>query len=431
MTRNSDLSKNDIAWVRLFEKYGVLEHVKSNGSFEIAAAQINEFREARLMTKFDHRINLPRLFKDNQLTILPVTRGSYVISEFEAYHDFTPLGEVEVSRASLPEHITSIDYENITSEAAAINCAFASGILADFLDDEELLPTVSGRMSSEVFSFQIRNSRLNAPMSIDVANSQVEIDGGYEGIRQLALVEAKNFVADDFLVRQLYYPYRLWTGKISKKITPVFLVYSNMIYHLYEYQFISPCNYNSLVLVKHKHYSLEPVDITLDAIINILHRAVLVPEPAIPFPQADSFERVINLCELLNQGEKTQEDISHNYAFDPRQADYYANAARYLGLVTKEENGDEVSFSLTAEGRRVLNLRYKDRQLGLANAILRHKAFNGVLNLHLQHGEMPPRHVIVAVMRECNLYRVEAESTYYRRAATVASWINWILGLQR
>ena len=31
--------------------------------------------------------------------------------------------------------------------------AYISGILGDFLEDEKLLPTVAGRMSSENFSF--------------------------------------------------------------------------------------------------------------------------------------------------------------------------------------------------------------------------------------------------------------------------------------
>jgi hypothetical protein len=43
--------------------------------FEITAIQINEFREAGLMTKFDHSINLPKIFSDNGLAILPITRG--------------------------------------------------------------------------------------------------------------------------------------------------------------------------------------------------------------------------------------------------------------------------------------------------------------------------------------------------------------------
>ena len=36
------------------------------------------------------------------------------------------------------------------------------------------------------------------------------------------IVEAKNATVDDFLVRQLYYPYRLWQAKTYKEVKPVF-----------------------------------------------------------------------------------------------------------------------------------------------------------------------------------------------------------------
>ena len=119
--------------------------------FEISSSEINRLREARLMTKFDHGKNLPEILK-NHLSILPVTRGSYLISQFKAYKDFEEK-ETEITKVPFPSHIESIDYENITSESAALNCAYVSGILADFIGDEEILPTVSGRMSSDVFDF--------------------------------------------------------------------------------------------------------------------------------------------------------------------------------------------------------------------------------------------------------------------------------------
>lgn len=430
MSSSSEVTKNDRAWEQLFNKYRILENIERYGYFEITATQINEFREARLMTKFDHRINLPKLFSDNDLAILPITRGSYIISSFEAYKDFEHL-ENEIITAFFPDYIESIDYENITSEAMAINCAYVSNILADFLEDEELMPTTSGRMSSGIFSFHILNTSTNSNVVVNVVNSQIEIDGGYEGIRQLALIEAKNFISDDFLIRQLYYPYRLWTNKVTKKITPVFLVYSNGIFNLYEYEFQDPDNYNSLVLVRQKNYSIEAVEINLDDIVNVLNKTKIVEEPKVPFPQADSFKRVINLCELLSQDEMTRNDITLNYAFDPRQTNYYTDAGRYLGLIDKHRENSEIVFSLTEEGQRIVHSKYKARQLKFVETILRHRVFNEALRLYLKRSEMPSKSEIVEIMTKSNLYQVGAESTFQRRASTVVSWINWILDLQR
>lgn len=430
MSASSEVTKTDKAWNCLFSKYRILEWVERYGNFRITATQINEFREARLMTKFDHSANLPTLFRNHSLAILPVTRGSYLISRFEAYKELEPITG-EVTRMAFPDHLESIDHENITSEATALNCAYVSRILADFLEDDQLLPTVSGRMSSGVFSFRIREVSKSSDATVDVDSSQIEIDGGFEGLGHLAIIEAKNFIADDFLIRQIYYPYRLWCDRVSKKVVPVYMVYSNGIFSLYKYEFIDPGHYNSLVLTKQKHYSVDAEDIVLDDITRVLYRVRTVEEPRVAFPQADSFRRVINLCELLSANEMTSDEITLNYAFDPRQTNYYTDAGRYLGLVDKRRESGQVVFFLTDKGHEIIHSGYKKRQLKLVESVLEHRIFNGVLRLYLDGLKMPSRSEIVGIMHESGLYRVDAESTYQRRASTIAGWINWILDLQR
>lgn len=382
------------------------------------------------MTKFDHRINLPKIFADNSLSILPITRGSYIISQFDAYEDFQDLTS-DITKVPFPEYIESIDYDNISSEATAINCAYISEILADFAEDEDLLPTVSGRMSSNSFFFNIRNIVMDTEIPVSVVNSQIEIDGGYEGLNSLVLIEAKNSISDDFIIRQLYYPYRLWRANIGKKVKPVFMVYSNSIFSLYEYCFEDDEKYNSIVLRKQKNYSIESVEISLPDILRVLSKVRIVQEPEVAFPQADSFKRVINLCELLYQNEMTRDDITTNYAFDPRQTNYYTDAGRYLGLIRKRNENGSIIFSLTEEGESVLKFKYQARQLKLSELILRHKPFYETLNKYLTEGQMPCKTDIVKSMKSSSLYAIKAESTFIRRASTVVGWVNWILDLQR
>ena len=238
---------NDTAWETLFARHNILDEITKAGMFRITADQIKVEREPRLMTKFDHRVNLPSIFKDNDLAILPVTRGDYIISKFSAYHDFER-SALECQRVNLPLDIQSLLPQYIVSEAIALNCANACGILEDFLEDENLVPTVSGRMSSGEFRFNISTGRNQ--QAVDVRNSQIEIDAAYEGRSCLALFEAKRDISNDFLVRQLYYPYRAWCDRVTKKIKPVFLVFSNGVFYLYQYEFTDPQNYNSLSLVK-------------------------------------------------------------------------------------------------------------------------------------------------------------------------------------
>lgn len=309
---------NDTAWENLFDKYHILSEIERNGQFIISANQIKEFREPRLMTKFDHKVNLPAIFAANNLSILPITRGDYIISSFSAYKEFDE-PNTEVQRISIPAHIQSLMPQFLVSEAIALNCANACGILNDFLEDDELVPTVSGRMSSGGFRFDIDTAF--GPKCITVNNSQIEIDAAYEGIHYLSLFEAKRDLSDDFLIRQLYYPFRVWSGRVTKTVKPVFLIFSNGVFNLYQYQFENPQNYNSLHLVKQKNYIIA-TEIGLADIENLLRTVPLVHEPDISFPQADRMSRIVNLIELLNEKPMSKQDITSEYAFDERQTNY-------------------------------------------------------------------------------------------------------------
>lgn len=424
----SEPSLNDKAWEILFEKYNILENIEKYGHFEISSKAINEVREARLMAKFDHTINLPKIFVKHKLSILPITRGDYVIAKFNAYHKFEE-STSEITNYSIPNYIQSLDSSNIPSETIALNCAVAAGIIEDFLEDDKLISTVSGRMGSGVFDFNIDNTDDSTSSTITVANSQIEIDAAYEGINSLALFEAKRDISEDFLVRQLYYPYRVWQSRISKPVRPLFLVYSNGIYRLYEYEFKDPNNYSSIHLVKQKNYTIEDNTITASDIQNILNSIKFEEEPKLPFPQADSFERVINLCELLFNEELSKDNITEEYAFNSRQSDYYTNAGRYLGIVDKPDKDRKSIYCLTDRGTSILKLNYKKRQLALCECILKHEVFSKVLSSYFQNGTMPSKDKIVEFMKESHLYNISKDKTYYRRASTIIHWINWIVGL--
>lgn len=421
-------SLNDKAWEELFEKYDILESIGRTGQFQISAKQIKEVREPRLMAKFDHTINLPQIFADNGLSILPITRGDYIISHFDAYHKFEP-DNTPITRVSLPAYIQSLDSSNVPSEAIALNCAVAAGIVSDFLGDEEIVSTVSGRMGSGIFDFNIGNLKSGTLSTVTVNNSQIEIDAAYEGIRSLALFEAKRDLSEDFLVRQLYYPYRVWKNRITKPVRPLFLVYSNGIYRLYEYEFTDPDNYSSIALVRQRNYSVEDTAITADDIQQVLRNEVRENEQQIPFPQADSFERVINICELLDDQDLSRNEVTERYAFDARQTNYYTDAARYLGLIEKDKENGGPLYKLSDKGRTILKMGYKQRQLAFCGCILSHGAFADTLKSYFETGIMPQKNDIVQIMKRSNLYNVNSDSTFERRSSTIKGWINWIVGL--
>jgi hypothetical protein len=427
-------SKNDIAWEKLFEAHRIIEKVDSNGVCEISAGDINKQREARLMTKFDHYIQLPTLFKQNNFTIQPNSRGTYLIGRFVSYQPIRDDEALGIEEIPFPTHIETINPENIYSESAALLCAYNAGIISRLLEEEVSL-TVLGRMSTGRFSFLIDDSQRGTPFEIKVNNSQLEIDSGFEGQRVFALVEAKNESVQDFLVRQLYYPYRLWKSKTTKTVTPIFMSYSNDIFSFYVFLFEQENNYNSIKLVSQKKYRIGVSEIELSHIVAVLERAVVVPEPeGIPFPQADSFIRIVDLLTQLHGASVLSPDeITTNYAFDFRQTHYYTRAGMYLGLIERQQNREQgVSYTLTPRGATIMAKKPQARSLALVECILEHEIFNKALRLYLNQAARPTIEQVVEIMNRARLELDLGESTTIRRrAGTVLSWTDWIMKLTR
>ncbi len=427
-------SKNDAAWEKLFEAHHIIDRVDTNGVYEISAMNINKQREARLMTKFDHQIQLPTLFKQNNFTIQPNSRGTYLIGRFVSYQPIIDDEALEIEEIPFPPHIETINPENIYSESAALLCAYNAGIISRLLEEEVSL-TVLGRMSTGRFSYLINDSRHGAPFEIKVNNSQLEIDSGFEGQRAFALVEAKNESVRDFLVRQLYYPYRLWKNKTTKTVTPIFMSYSNDVFSFYVFQFEQENNYNSIKLVSQKKYRIGTSDIELPDIVAVLSRAIIVPEPEdIPFPQADSFSRIVDLLTQLHGASVlSPDDITTNYAFDFRQTHYYTRAGMYLGLIERQQSREQgVSYALTQRGSNIMAKKPQARSLTLVESILEHEVFNKTLRLYLNQAGRPTAEQVVEIMNGAQLgLDQDGSTTIRRRAGTVLSWMDWIMKLTR
>ena len=436
--------KIDKLWEDIFNDLKIDDSISKNGFFEITADQIRKYKEPRLMTKFDNSSALPNSFYYNKkkegkyLSILPTARGRYIIGAFDAYHALDKSSD-NVKRVPFPNHYETLNINNITSEATALNVAYISGILKDFIGDDNLISTVNGRMSSGIFKFdmgldskKIQSSKQKLEISIN--NSTIEIDAGYEGDNTLSLIEAKNVISDDFLVRQVYFPYRTWSNKIKKPINNIFMTYSNETYNLYQYQFEDINSPSSIKLVKSQIYTFNP-PINLETIIQIAKSVKIVKEPHVPFPQADDFKKVLSLCESLNRSENefgyeplTKVGVSIKFGFHLRQSDYYINAAKYLGFI-KLIDGRNTPIELTDFGKKVFSSKADEKNKKIVEAILSHEVFNKCFKIYLKQAGALDRRTIVETMKTCSLYNIDRESTYGRRASSIASWINWIMML--
>ena len=414
-------------WNDIFNDYDVLNKINEKGYFKITADQIRKYKEPRLMAKFDFSRQLPKVFKDNGLGILPIKNGEYIIGKFNLFETIknTKYDEVDVKKVELPSFIETIDPDNIYSESNALNVANLSGMFKDAFN-EELYETIQGKMRTNSFDFII--SSKNMDNKIEVNGAAIEIDGGYEGHNKVVLVEAKNSMPDDFVIRQLYYPYRHWKDKILKDIVPVFFAYDNGVYNMFIYSFEDVYRYNSLKLKDIKRYMISnktSEELKKD-ILNNIELIDELPQDVVPLPQADSFSKVIGTLELINNEVNTANDIAVELGFDPRQGKYYIDALRYLELVQKGNKTGE--YILTPVGFAIMNLDVHERNKKLIELILKHKPFYDVYKNYIVESEIMNREAIKEIIKK---YITDmSEETVNRRASTIRGWIQWIVGAQ-
>lgn len=432
-------SKINQAWETLFSQRPILHDVDTTGLHRITADEINRIGEhqARLMAKFDHSSQLPKIFKDNRLAILPTARGGYVIGRFQCYIKIDQDADEEIIQSPLPDklrELQSIDPSDLYNEPAALLCAYYAGLIEDVLE-EELQFSVYGRMGTRAFDFSIQ-TEINGsivPHSVDVDRSQCEIDAGFEGPSSFAIVEVKLGQIDDFHIRQLYYPYRLWLGKnrMDKRVVPVFLTYSTEIFTFSVYKFTDAEDFNSIGLVKRKRYQIAETEINISDIRNILAQTQVRPEPPdVPFPQADRFERVIDMLARLraSNGLMTRDEVTETQVFDSRQTNYYIDSGRYLGLIDKDRTKEiGVSYTLTQLGLQIMNQQPRARNLSLIRQLMMHSVFHDALQYYLDNARQPSIPEIQGFIRAANL--PINDTTSGRRAQTVIAWIRWVLRL--
>ena len=414
-------------WEDIFEDYNVIEKIEQDGFFKITADQIRNYKEPRLMAKFDFSRQLPKVFKENSLGILPIKNGEYVIGKFNLFETIknTNYENVEIKKVQLPDFIETIDPDNIYSESNALNVASLSGMFKDAFN-EELYETIQGKMRTNTFDFIISSNDIDN--NIEVNGAAIEIDGGYESKSKVVLVEAKNSMPEDFVIRQLYYPYRHWKDKVMKEIVPVFFAYDNGIYNMFIYSFEDLFKYNSLKLNNIKRYmisskSSETIKREIFERIELIDE---LPQEEVPLPQADSFSKVIGTMELISNDVCTANDIANELEFDVRQGKYYIDALRYLKLV---ERGDKIGeYKLTPDGFVLVNVDIKTRNKKIIEMIIKHKPFYDTYKHFLDNKEMPSRDQIKETIKK--YISDMADETVNRRSSTVRGWIQWIIGSQ-
>ena len=249
---------SDESWKKIFSDHGILKHDFDRGPFILTSQMIKTAcqnfkktgeKEVRILCKQDHRGKVPTIMAENDLFLLPIKNGEYVIVKGEGYFDIPEI----TSNAKIHQSEISFELETSkvgNSEMQHLDFAYASSIIRTFFNDHSLVLTIRGRKFTPKFSFYVNNQK------IITESVQTEVDAGYEGEDKIVLVEAKNSQTNNTIIRQLFYPFRQWSEHSSKKVYLLFFEKRGTEYMLWQYQFSNKNNYNSIELVRSCKYHL-------------------------------------------------------------------------------------------------------------------------------------------------------------------------------
>ncbi|MDZ5504332.1 hypothetical protein U1299_06740 [Enterococcus cecorum] len=411
------MGKNDAAWEKAFEDLNILDEIEKNGIFEVGAKQLIKYREPRLMCKADTSGQRPEIFQKNHLNILPNTRGSYIIGRFDNFTNLSINDHIPIETIHIPNYIRTFDKFAITSESNALNVAYISGVFDEIVGNNtfKFLPTISGRLGTGEFDFLIDGYKVN------VKNSQMEIDASFENDNSVVLIEAKNRIPIDFNIRQLYYPYRYYHSLVrNKKIYPIFMTYSNSIYHFHVYEFKEAMDMKSIRKIGQKNFIInKSLNLSNKELMKI-YKSVLPEDDLlnIPFPQADSITRIMAILDAFDK-DKTNDELSEEMGLVTRQGQYYMRAMEYLGLVEKYDNNSRLtSFGKTVKAEEDIYLK----NILLIKSILKKRIFRDAFIEYLLYEEINKNKTVRKLME---LYKIN-DTTAQRRFNTIKSWIEWI-----
>jgi len=422
---------NDKHWSQFLKNSNVLDKIRTDGFAYITADELKTGggREPRLMAKIDSLSNRPEAFQEHEINILPVQNGRYILfkdSQNRSFYQF----ETPDENRQVEEYVSNKDLQAFDSfpanrsfsESQAIDFAYIASLLASYSHEENLQLTVRGRLYSGEFSFELPESK----HLVEVANVQIEVDAGYETTDSLLLLEAKIARRDNFNIRQLWYPWMQWSQRTAKKVRPVFFSYSNGQYLFTEFKFDT--TFGSVEVIDNRVFTINESAV---AYLN-LQQILADSQPSIriqtyTIPQANDLDKVVDLIQFVSDDQNSKLKIAECFEFDERQADYYANAAGYLGLVERSETGQHSEFQLTSFGKQFLALKLRAQRTKalveqMATDPLMHEVLKSLIRKNFDDALVSTQEIASLIENYSSL----TGTTPMRRASTIKNWLRWL-----
>lgn len=250
---------NNTSWAKIFSDYKILEHDFSKEPFQLTASQIKTAcqnfkktteKEVRILCKQDSRSDRPQIFIENDLFLLPIKNGIYVIVKGEGYIDIPEINTIaKTYNSQLDFRLETSEVGN--SEMQHLDFAYASSLIRTFMSDDSLVLTIRGRKYTPEFSFNVGKQCINT------TSVQTEVDAGFEGKDKVVLIEAKNSKTKNTIIRQLFYPYKQWKSYTEKDVYLLFFEKRVNMYYIWQYGFDNENDYNSIRLIKSERYLID------------------------------------------------------------------------------------------------------------------------------------------------------------------------------
>ncbi len=402
------MAKTSELWEKIFitKNFDLTQDLHFISADEIKAITNHE---PRIMAKVDSSADLPDVFKRNGYFLLPVKNGEYAIVRGNGFHLLEQKGTQIDHKSRIKFNLTTAGRGS--SEMQYLDYSFNSGALENILGISPLYQSIRGREYSKQFKFKVNKTELS------VGSVQLEVDSGLEGEDTIVLIEAKVKTPEDFIIRQLFYPYNHF--KIvspDKKIVPVFFTYepSTKLYSFWIYEFTDPADYNSIRLKEVRSLTISSEhEIELS---DIKPKGIVAYKDLVP--QANDLNKVIELAFKVHEGINHYKNVAEYFDFDERQSSYYREAAEALGLVVSEKG----IYQLTEVGKQLVSLPVEKRNLFMVELLSDFDLVKNGLNILKEKDQLVQADIERLISEGSDL----TGSTVSRRAGSLVSWFKWI-----
>lgn len=484
--RNNKPSK---AWDILFEAYDIVHKVEELGYYDINVDNMmrdndiaKRWREKysgekapdnRNILKFDFSVDLPNIFKEYKLQIMPIGGKEYRIAPFNMYY---PLANktVPVIPMASPMKIASLDFNEITTEPNAQTVAEITKMLTYVFHDlnkknQEVIGTLSGKNNVHDVEFNINNVINKQPIPLRIKTWQAEIDGVYESNETVLILESKMKFPKDFNIRQLFIPRLLIEQTMErlhekKDVFACYFVKTKDVYIFTVYQFKDLQNMNSIKIYRQYKFRLSDDPNNIFSIENAAAKAdynskvairqasrlisqtkVLTKYPwysdgkPVSFLQANNLQVALDYLDFLSAPQKniivegeevlrsSSEAFVETFKYDRRQYNYYLNWLGYFGFVDRTP---QLGVVLTSKGKLFNAASTSDKNDMLVQSMAEHLSTRVVMEALLDNRELELSYIKEIVQKEMKDVPRESqigEKTLLRRISSVKSMCRQVL----